>query len=297
MSGFMKTAERTDWLQGRKLGIGASEAAAVLGVDPWKSPFQLWSEKIGIVDQDDLSENEAVEFGIRLEQPVAMAYADRTGRNVAMWPPYCIARHSQIDWMCCTPDATQIDEIRGEGLVQVKTTSAWKQHEWAEGPPLAYLVQCQHELAVTGHDWTTLVVLIGGQRLRFFDINRNEQFIAGLIPKLEEFWNLIQTRTPPEVDGSLATAKVLAKLHPEDSGDTVALPQDAREWAATLEAAKQTIKDMEAVKTEAENKLKAAIGSATFGMLPDGARYSWKTQTRKSYVVEENTFRVLRKLK
>ena len=67
------------------------------------------------VEPDDLSSNEAVEFGIRLEEPIAMAYQDRTGRKVAMWPQYQIARHPSIEWLRCTPDATQHDDVRAPG--------------------------------------------------------------------------------------------------------------------------------------------------------------------------------------
>lgn len=288
---------RESWLAERMTGLGASDAAAVLGQSPWKSPFQLWAEKTGNVEPDDLSKNEAVEFGIRLEPTIAKAFADRTGRAVEMWPQFQIVRDPERRWMTCTPDAWQVDMSRGEGLVQIKTTSAFNAGDWVDEPPLHYLIQCQHELAVTGHEWGTLVVLIGGQRLRYFDFERNDKFIAALIPRLEDFWQRVVDRMPPDVDGSLATAKILAKLHPNDSGETVMLPLDAAGWTEQIAIAKQQIKDAEAVATNFENQLKAAMGDATYGLLPDGSRWSWKTQTRKSYVVQESTFRTLRKLK
>jgi len=288
---------RAEWLARRLRGIGASESPAVLGLSPWKTRYQLWAEKCGLVEQDDLSGNEAVEFGCRLEKPIAEAFRDRTGREVAMWPQHQVAQHHDLPWLICTPDATQYGDPRGPGLVQIKTTSEYKRKEWDEGPPLAYQVQCQHELAVTGHTWGTLVVLIGGNKLRFVDFDRNEAFIAAMLPQLEEFWRLVETRTPPEVDGSLATAKALAKLHPDDNGDTALLPREAQGWSDELEAIKEDLKRLEHEKTERENRLKAALGDATYGLLPDGSRWSWKSQTRKSYTVAEATFRVLRKLK
>lgn len=288
---------REQWLQERMSCIGASDSPSVLGINPFKSAFQLWAEKTGFAEADDLSKNEAVEFGIRLERPVAEAFAERTGRRVEMWPPFSLVRDPQRPYVSCTPDAVQECERRGEGLVQIKTTSAYNAGDWTDGPPLYYQVQVQQELHVTGYSWGTLVVLIGGQKLRWFDVERNDRFISALLPKLDDFWSLVQNQTPPEVDGSAATASVLAKLHPDDDGTEVLLPAEAAGWSDEIEAAKEQIKAAEAVRTAAENKLKAAIGDATFGLLPNGGLWSWKTQDRKGYVVEPTSFRVLRKIK
>ncbi len=288
---------RESWLADRMTGLGASESPVVLGLSPWKSPFQLWAEKTGNAEPDSLEGNEAVEFGLRLERPIAEAFAARTGRAVDLWPAFQMVRDAATPWLTCTPDAVQEVAGKGTGLVQIKTASAYKAEDWADGPPLMYQVQCQHELAVTGYSWGTLVVLIGGQKLRYFDFERNDSFVQALLPRLAEFWRLVEARTPPAVDGSLATAQVLAKLHPEDNGDTVALPAEAAEWTERKAAAKEIIKAAEADVLDCDNRLKAALGDATFGVLPDGSRWSWKTQTRQEYVVAANTFRVLRKLK
>lgn len=288
---------REQWLLERQTCIGASDSPSVLGINPFKSAFQLWAEKTGFAEADDLSGNEAVEFGIRLERPVAEAFAERTGRRVEMWPAFSLVRDPQRSFISCTPDAIQECDQRGEGLVQIKTTSAFKAGDWSDGPPLYYQVQVQQELHVTGYSWGTLVVLIGGQKLRWFDVERNDRFIAALLPKLEDFWQMVQKQIPPEVDGSAATAKVLAKLHPADDGSEILLPDEAADWTDEIEAAKEQIKAAEAMKTAAENRIKAALGDATYGLLRNGARWSWKTQARKSYVVDEATFRVLRKSK
>ncbi len=74
------------------------------------------------------------------------------------------------------------------------------------------------------------------------------------------------------------------------------LPAEAADWTDEIEAAKEQIKSAEAMKTAAENRIKAALGDATFGLLPNGGLWSWKTQTRKEYVSPETTFRVLRRV-
>jgi putative phage-type endonuclease len=280
------TPERESWLEDRKTAIGASDAPPALGISPWKSKFALWSEKCGLTEGDDLSESEPAEFGIRLERPIAEAFADRTGRTVNLWQPHNFIRDPERHWLGCTPDAVQ-ESDRGEGGVQIKTASAYKASEWADGPPLIYQVQVQTEMHVAGWDWCSLVVLIGGQKLRWFDIERNDRFInEALLPKLQEFWDSVLTRTPPEVDSSLATAKILAKLHPDDNGEVLVLPDDADDWAAKLAEAKAAKKAAEEIESLYSNKLRAAIADATYGVTMGGTCFSWKTQ-EASYKAQE----------
>lgn len=291
------TQSRTEWLADRRTGIGASESPVVLGLSPFKTPYQLWAEKTLPECADVLDDNEPAEWGLRLEQPIADAFGERTCRAVKLWSLGSV-KHRSIDWLRCTPDAVQeSSDRRGEGLLQIKTTSAYNAADWADGPPLAYQVQAQHELAVTEYQWGTLCVLIGGQKLKWFDFDINPRFIEALIPKLRDFWQAVESRTPPPVDGSLATAKVLARLHPDDSGETVMLPPEAADWTANRADAIAQIEAAEKIKTEAENRIKAALGDATFGVMPDGSRWSWKTQERRGYTVEASKCRVLRKLK
>ena len=115
-----------------------------------------------------------------------------------------------------------------------------------------------------------------------------------MIDKLAEFWQCVQSRTMPTVDGSFATTQALAKLHPDDNGSSVMLPPEAAEWLDELETAKRQLKAAQARERLAANKLKQDIGGATYGCLPDGSVLSFKSQTRAGYTVKESTFRTLR---
>jgi predicted phage-related endonuclease len=214
-----------------------------------------------------------------------------------MWENFKIVRDAEHYWLACTPDAEQFDGEKGLGLLQIKTTSEYKKEDWADGPPIKFQIQLQHELRVTGHQWGTLVVLIGGQKLRYYDCDRNDRFINAMIPKLKEFWDLVQSNTPPSVDGSLATANVLARLHPDDNGLTCMLPTEAVEWCATITDCRKQINELKALSQEAENKLVAAIGDNTFGVLSDGSKWSNKKQDRRGYYVNPTSYRVLRSVK
>ena len=290
-------SRESQWLADRGGGIGASEAAAVLGVSPWKTPYALWAEKAGLIEPDNISENEWIKWGHRLEGVIAEAYAEESGRSVARWPQFTVQRHPEHEWMFCTPDAFQVDDSRGQGVCQIKTAGTFLASEWEEEPPVQYQVQVQHELAVTGMAWGTLVVLIGGQRLLWFDIDRNENFIATLIDAEREFWRRVIEQDPPPVDGSDATVDALKKLYPTDNGDAIALPPEAIAWDARLVEVKQSQKDLDRERNLLENRIKETLKDATAGVLPDGTAYTYKSQTTnyKAREATTATFRVLRR--
>ena len=291
-------ASREDWLAHRGEGIGASEAAAVLGISPWLSPFALWGEKVGTMEP--LPQSEAMTWGLRLEPLVADHYAAETGRRVEALPPYSVHVSDTHPVMRASLDRIVHAEGRpGPGVLELKT-SGGRRSDWDDPDtiPLHYVVQVQHQLAVTGWTWGSLAVLIGGQTFRWLDIERNDEFITLLTAKVEAFWDLVQRQEPPPVDGSPSTLKAIAALYPRERADLdpVALPPEADQWDAQRQAALEAIKAAEAQKAEAEAHLKALIGEAPAGLLPGGIRYTWATQERKGYVVEPSSVRVLRRV-
>ena len=98
----------------------------------------------------------------------------------------------------------------------------------------------------------------------------------------------------PPVDDSPATTAVLRMLHPNDSGEAVELSSDDQVWMDKLAVAKEHIKEEKSRETEAKNHLMESLGDASYGEFPDGRSCSWKTQTKKSFVVKESTTRVFR---
>jgi predicted phage-related endonuclease len=118
-----------------------------------------------------------------------------------------------------------------------------------------------------------------------------------MIEKERAFWDLVESKTPPPVDGSEQTAEALKRLYAADNGLSVVLPAEAEEWDDALQAAKAAIKAATETKRAIENQIKAAIGDATFGVLPSGERYKWQDQDRAGYTVEAGTTKPLVRLK
>jgi predicted phage-related endonuclease len=257
--------------------------------------------KTGLAEPEDIGGKLPVKIGNRLEQLIIEEFAEQSGRLVTPWPAFHLVRHPSRPYVSCTPDAEEWNPDCLEeriGLVQVKAVSAYMDRHWKPGEaPLHYQVQCQAELAVVGCDHSTLVALVGNSHLRWLDLPRDDHFIGVMLDRLEEFWHHVETRTPPAIDWSESCTRALERLHPKDQGHSVELPPEAAEWDAELAEIKGRIKELEQARDLRENQLRAAIGPASFGVLPDGGKWSWKWQERKGYVVQPTEFRKLSRVK
>lgn len=289
--------DKTEWLAARRTGLGSSDAPVVLGLSPYKSAYALWAEKVGLVEPSDV-ETEWQEWGIRLEPAIAAKYAEATGREVLDRGRYRIVRHPETPWLLASPDR-ELAPVNGEGLgvLEIKTAAAFKADEWRDDAPLAYRVQLQHQLLVTGYAWGSLAVLLGGQAFRWQDQRRHERLLQLLVEQLEAFWDRVQRGIPPPVDGSDLTKEVLQRLHPKPTpGVVVALPPEAAAWDRQREHAKAAIEAAEATKQEAENLLRAAIGDAEAGVLPGGITFTHKLVRKRAHQVAETSYRQLRRV-
>ena len=276
----------------RTQSIGASDAPAVV----CGPQFPIWAEKTGIAEPPDLDAVEAVQWGKILEATIAATYADRSGRTVEHNANADVTRHPDWLWMTATLDALQTDPKRGIGALEVKNVGLYRAKDWEGDTPLKVQIQLQHQLAVTGMPWGTLCALIGGNRMIWYDMDRNQRFIDAMIEKERDFWALVKSNTPPPPDGSIATAETLKRLYPLGTeGEIIALPVDATSWDAKLEAAKQRIKFWETDKRKLENQFRAAMGTATLGVLPGGGGYTLNTTNKKAFSVKATSFRTLRR--
>lgn len=290
-------SDRGRWLRSRAEGIGASESAAILGLSPFISAYALWAKKTGLV-QDDEEETELQRWGNILEPAICEEYAEQTGRRIIDHGRYAVRRSETCPVMLCTLDReVHADDKPGPGCMEAKNVGAYRDDEWIEGPPIYYQVQVQHQMEVCGWQWASMAVLIGGNKFRWVDVERNDKFIDVLRRKCVEFWHLVETRTAPDVDGSDSTAETLRRLFPQDTGETIALPGESMGWDDQIREANEVIRAAMGRKEEAQNRIKAAMGVAAYGVLPGGGRWSLITTTRKGYEVQETQVRTLRRLK
>jgi putative phage-type endonuclease len=292
--------DEAEWLVERARGVGASEAGVILGLSDWSSPTMLWAQKTGKIPTEGI-DTDMAEWGHFMEPGAADRYAFRSGRKLVDIGKYTILRSKKWPWLQATLDRVvpSMMTVTGghseAGVVEVKNPTMFGHHKWDDGPPLAYQCQLQTQLAVTGFSWGSFAASMPSGKLQIIDCERQPDFIALLVEKTKAFWDCVQSGRAPEVDGSQWTTEAIKRLHPKDNGESVVLPAEAATWAEKLESAKATIKSLEAIQREAENRLRAAIGDATFGTVGD-LKFSYKTQARAEHLVKESEFRVLRKV-
>jgi putative phage-type endonuclease len=293
---IIKCDDENLWLEERRKGIGASESPVLYGPDvtPWGSRFGLWAEKTGQVPPQPVV-SDAAKWGRHLEEPIAEAYAEETGRKIIDPGRNTLLRSRTLPFLQATLDRVIEGDGRGLGVLEIKNVGAHKLDEWVEAPPLRYQVQLQHQLAVSGARWGALAALVGGQKLIRFDVERDEAFIEAHIALCAEFWSQVQSRTPPPVDGTEITKAVLARLHPRDNGEVVSLPARFVEVDVELQRIKEQAAKLEARERELRNELTAAIGPASFATLPNGVTYTCKVVEKKGHEVKPTSFRQLRR--
>jgi len=141
----------------------------------------------------------------------------------------------------------------------------------------------------------SITVPLPHRRLFWVDIQADKEFIELLFDKEAAFWQRVQERRPPDPDSSESARWALQKMYPKDSGQIITLPESAIELDRKRLEAIAGIEQMEAIKDQAENELKAMLADASVGVIGNGLSYSWRHQTRKAYEVKETEFRVLRR--
>lgn len=183
---------RSKWLKMRKAGIGGSEAAAIVGLNPWKSAFQLWMEKTGQVEPEDLSDNEYVYWGNVLEQAVADRFCELTGKKVQRRG---MLQDDEYPYMLASVDRMVVGENAG---LECKTTNAFNSKVWADDElPDSYYIQCQWYMMVTGCEKWYIAVLIGGNKFIWKEVPRNAADIEALRKAAVDFWSMVITNTMP----------------------------------------------------------------------------------------------------
>ncbi|WP_084245184.1 YqaJ viral recombinase family protein [Planomicrobium okeanokoites] len=254
---------RQDWLAYRQKGLGGSDCGTIMGVNKWKSKFQLYLEKTGEYVEE--VNNEFVYWGNTLENLVAKEFELRSGKKVRRRNSMLV--HPEHNFMMANLDRVVVGE---KAILECKTTSAYNLGEW-EGDeiPAVYLCQLQHYLAVTGYEKAYIAVLCGGNQFIWKEVPRDEELIEIIIKNERKFWEEnVLAGVAPEIDGSSAATDLLKKLYPEDNGETLMLTNKEDQIIEALEAIKSELKELEMLKKKYENQLKMELEEAAQGLSP-----------------------------
>lgn len=287
------------WHAARRLGIGASEVAAILGRDPWTTPLDVYARKVG--DARAERPRLALDLGNAMEPLLLDLYRAR-------YPEQRVERHQTQAWdsvaphLSATPDASYSDQLT-LGVLETKLT--WQPPDDDPDPPVRWALQVQAQLACTGLSHARIAVLHlvpsldPDRAFRVFDVPRHDAAIDLIREAVERFWrDHVEPRRPPPAGppGTPIPMRILQALHPKDNGETVELDDAIGAADARLVEIDDQMRMLGAEREELRARIADAIGDATFGRLPNGGRWSWRWQTRRAHQVAASEGRVLRRL-
>lgn len=270
---------REEWLEVRRKTIGGSDAAAIVGLSSYGSPYTVWANKTGRLS--DSEDNEAMRQGRDLEEYVARRWREATGKAVRRCN--AILYNSQYPYAHADIDRAVVGENAG---LECKTTSTLnvRQFHGVEFPE-QYYVQCVHYMAVTGADRWYLAVLVLGKGFYTFVLERNQDEIDALMAAEKDFWDLVEQDIPPVLDGMEATGEALQAIYPSSNGGSIQLfgRESLLSEYFTLKDEAQLLEEKMAqiintIKEDMQDSEKGSCG---------GYSVSWKTQTRRQFQSKE----------
>jgi putative phage-type endonuclease len=266
--------ETTLDLERRRRGITGTDISAILGMNPWRGPFDVWLDKTG--EGVGVVETDAMRWGKRLELAVATEFTENHPELGPMTMDGKTRTNAAVPMITGTPDALFCDEAHG---LEVKTAS-FNRGQWGEPGsldlPRHYYLQCLWYMAVMDWDVWHVSVLIGGHDYREYTINRDLEVEAKLIQKAQDFWeNNVLANVAPDIDASPSVAKYLKAKYPTSSDNMLKGSIEQGCLFRGLQLATQKRKEFEDKEEELKNKLKFDIGGSA-GIEFDTGIVTWK---------------------
>jgi putative phage-type endonuclease len=257
----IKPKNRAEWLEHRNSGVGSSEVASILGLNPFQTPYQLWRSKRGLDPQKE--ETFAMKAGHYLEDAVSMFWADETGRE--------IIKSSAGDWLYVnnekpflrvSPDRTfwipgMAKNNANKGILECKTTQKTID---AEDLPKHWFCQVQYQLGVSGTEQGSLAWLSAGRDFGYKDIAFVSDFYGWMIDEVERFWidNIMGGAEPDATN----VTDIVTKYAKHTEGKVVEASSDVLAAYTQLKEVKEEISKLDERKDELEAIIKLAFGDA-----------------------------------
>ena len=246
--------EGPQWLEERRKGIGGSDIAAVMGLSPWKTAYQVYQEKRKEVA--NWEGNEATDWGKRMEPAIRQWYSDTTGRSVRV--PEKIITHSRYPFMLASIDGFTDDPLRGLEIKTARSVKGWGEPGSNEIPDY-YILQVQHYMTVTAFPVFDVAVSIGGGSPVLYEVPEDRELQEMIIDACAAFWQRVVDGNPPDAvsfsDAVARFGKSAAK------GAVIASPGVCLD-VADLRAVRDEKAALEAKEEEIKGRLIAVLGDA-----------------------------------
>jgi putative phage-type endonuclease len=261
------------WLEERRKGITATDLPVILGLVSWASPYSLWAEKSGITDPPP--DNDRFRLGRELEPYIAARWGEANpDAQYSLTGPE-LWRSTTRPWQLATPDAVIYDGLVSPiGAVELKSWADMDRHAWDDGPPPAVRARILWQMDVMdvprGH-WGVLFLPSGEFRHGTIEHGTAGKHLSAdrcnwctdiemMRSAARDFLDLIDSGTPPDVDGSAATLAALRTRFIPAEGPAAEIDKDLWEMWRSLKSVEAGAKN---AASEHEAKIREIIGTAT----------------------------------
>lgn len=283
-----------EWLAWRALGITAGDAATILGLSPWGSPFDLWwqktSDRRALADSLVLEEPprpQRFEIGHAVEPMLEKFYrAEAMPEGYRIGSGGCWQGRGALDWLRATPDRMVYSDGRTRTpslLVEFKTSGSFGAFGEDSGDgvpdiPVQYRVQMIHQMLTCGLSEGVLTALTPSMAVKHYHVAATEDELHMVLDAVEAFEKSLRTGTPPDVDDHEATTRRLKALWQDVEAEPVTVPD---ELAAELLDADLDYKAAKKRLDLAKNQLLKALGNGTQALASDGTKVASRSVTRR----------------
>lgn len=287
---IIKPQTHEGWLDARKGGIGSSEVATILGLNPFESPYQLWQRKLGMTPPKE--ETFIMKAGHYLEDAVAMFFRDETGAHIVKasagdW----IMQDTERPYLQASPDRTfwRAGEKHNEankGILEIKTT---RMKVSADDLPLNWFCQLQYQLGIAGMQHGALAWLTMGSEFDYAPMEFDAEFYAYMCDRVEQFWkNNILGRQEPDLT---CVEDVLLKYPKEMAGKTLTANDTLLADIQALREIKQQAKELDARKGKLEDAIKLAMQDSELLVDETGGKLATYKAAKDSMVFDKDRFK------
>jgi putative phage-type endonuclease len=192
-----------EWHKARK-GLGGSDIASVMDMNPWKSAFTLYAEKTGLIE-NNIEASMPMQMGTAFEPVIRKLFE----KNNSEW----LKVHETGTWASteeprsvANPDGIIEWDDGSLGVLEIKFSRMY----WDKLPE-HYNLQVQHYLSVLGLKRGVVVAVAGGD-WKEFDVVRDDSLIDTMKRRVEAFYGFLDTNTAPDYDGSESTYETVREL-------------------------------------------------------------------------------------
>ena len=265
-------------LELRKTGLGSSDIAAVVGLNRFRSPLDVYQEKTGLAP--GFEGNEYTYWGSAIEPVIANRYAEEEGVELQECDTLV---HPDHPFALATPDRAIVGK---PVLVEIKCSGMRRSTDWGDPGtdrvPAHYLIQCQWQMLVASAlapepiEQVHLAALFSGNRYEVYIIDADHRLQEHLLRVGGQFWNEhVVLEEPPPIDGSQRSTAWLNEYWVSHDDEIVEAPEKAIIWAEQLKAARAGEELHKEARREAENHIKDIIGDNA-GIVGPWGKATWK---------------------